>query len=79
MNLLNRQVQQATTTRFNLTDYNHKELENMLLTCYQAEVIKRRMEMSQDSLLTTVFKDGKLVKEDTFMDIRERMYGGKHV
>ena len=37
------------------------------------------MEMSQDSLLTTVFKDGKLVKEDTFMDIRERMYGGKHV
>lgn len=50
MNLLNRQVQQATTTRFNLTDYNHKELENMLLTCYQAEVIKRRMEMSQDSV-----------------------------
>ena len=37
------------------------------------------MEMSQDSLLTTIFKDGKLVKEDTFMDIRERMYGGKHV
>jgi hypothetical protein len=23
-----------------------------------------------------VFKDGKLVREDTFMDIRESMYGG---
>lgn len=32
-------------------------------------------EMSDDSLLTTVFKDGKLVKEESFMDIRERMYG----
>ena len=37
------------------------------------------MEMCDDSLLTTVFKDGKLLKEDTFMDIRERMYGGKNV
>ena len=37
------------------------------------------MEMSQDSLLTTVFKDGKLVREDNFMDIRARMYGGKYV
>ena len=26
--------------------------------------------------LTTVFKDGELVRKDTFMDIRERMYGG---
>ena len=32
-------------------------------------------EMSDDSLLTTVFKDGKLVKEESFIDIRERMYG----
>ena len=32
-------------------------------------------EMSDDSLLTTVFKDGKLAKEESFMDIRERMYG----
>ena len=35
------------------------------------------MEMSDDSLLTTVFKDGAFVREDSFMDIRERMYGGK--
>ena len=35
------------------------------------------MEMSTDSLLTTVFKNGELVREDSFMDIRERMYGGK--
>lgn len=28
--------------------------------------------------LTTVFKDGKLVREDTFMNIRERMYGGSN-
>lgn len=35
------------------------------------------MEVSDDSLLTTVFKDGKLVREDTFMNIRNRMYGGK--
>ena len=33
------------------------------------------MEMSENSLLTTVFRDGKLVREDTFMDIRERMHG----
>lgn len=33
------------------------------------------MEMSRDSLLTTVFRDGKLVREDTFLDIRNRMYG----
>lgn len=32
------------------------------------------MEMSEDSLLTTVFRDGKLVREDTFLDIRNRMY-----
>lgn len=34
------------------------------------------MEMSDDSLLTTVFKDGAFVREDSFLDIRERMYGG---
>ena len=33
------------------------------------------MEMSRDSLLTTVFRDGKLTREDTFLDIRERMHG----
>lgn len=26
---------------------------------------------------TTVFKDGELVREDTFADIRNRIYGGK--
>ena len=35
------------------------------------------LEMSDNSLLTTVFKDGELVREDTFADIRNRMYGGK--
>lgn len=35
------------------------------------------LEMSDNSLLTTVFKDGELVREDTFTDIRNRMYGGK--
>ena len=33
------------------------------------------LEMSSDSLLTTVFKNGELIREDTFVDIRERMYG----
>ena len=35
------------------------------------------LEMSNDSLLTTVFKDGELVREDAFINIRERMYGGR--
>lgn len=48
LSLLNRQVHQATTTRFSLADRDPKELENMLLTCYQAEVVKRRMKMIQD-------------------------------
>jgi nicotinamide phosphoribosyltransferase len=34
------------------------------------------LEMSNDTLMTTVFRDGELVREDTFMDIREKMYGG---
>lgn len=33
--------------------------------------------MAEDTLLTTVFKDGELVRDDTFMDIRNRMYGGR--
>lgn len=33
--------------------------------------------MADDTLLTTVFKDGELVRDDTFMDIRNRMYGGR--
>ena len=35
------------------------------------------LEMSDNSLLTTVFKNGELVREDTFEDIRNRMYRGK--
>lgn len=31
--------------------------------------------MSDDTLLRTVFKDGKLIIEDSFKEIRERMYG----
>lgn len=49
LSLLNRQVHQATTTRFSLADRDPKELEDMLLTCYKSEVIKRRGQMIQDS------------------------------
>lgn len=48
LSLLNRQVHQAITTRFSLADRDPKELEDMLLTCYKAEVVKRRMQMIQD-------------------------------
>lgn len=34
-------------------------------------------EMSDDTLLTTVFKDGHIVKLYSFMDIRNRLYGRK--
>lgn len=34
------------------------------------------LEMSNNTLLKTVFENGKLVKEDTFLDIRKRLYGG---
>ena len=37
------------------------------------------LEMSENSLLTTVFKDGKLIREDNFLAIRERMHGGNDV
>ena len=49
LSLLNRQVHQAITTRFSLADRDPKELEDMLLTCYKAEVVKRSMQMIQDS------------------------------
>ena len=48
MSLLTRQVNQATATRFSLADRDPEELANMLLTCYKAEVMKRRMQMIQD-------------------------------
>ena len=35
-------------------------------------------EMSNNTLLTTAFEDGKLIREDTFLDIRERLHGGKN-
>lgn len=35
------------------------------------------LDMVDDTLLTTVFKNGKLTREDTFMTIRQRMYGGR--
>ena len=31
--------------------------------------------MSNDTLMRTVFKDGKLIIEENFKEIRERMYG----
>lgn len=35
--------------------------------------------MTDDTLLETVYKDGRLVKEETFTDIRKRMNGGRDV
>lgn len=35
-------------------------------------------DMSEDSLLKTVYKNGELVHECTFLDIREKLYGGKN-
>lgn len=35
------------------------------------------LDMADDTLLTTVFKNGKLTREDTFVTIRQRMYGGR--
>lgn len=35
------------------------------------------LDMSENTLLTTVFQNGELVREDSFMDIRERLYGGR--
>lgn len=35
------------------------------------------LEMSDNTLLKAVFENGELVREDTFLDIRERLYGGK--
>ena len=32
------------------------------------------LEMSNNTLLKAVFENGELVKEDTFLDIRERLY-----
>lgn len=49
LSLLNHQVNQATAARFSLADRDPEELANMLLTCYKAEVIKRRMQMIQDA------------------------------
>lgn len=34
------------------------------------------MDMVEDTLLTTVFKDGELIKHDSFVEIRERLHGG---
>ena len=33
------------------------------------------LEMSDNTLLKAVFENGELVREDTFLDIRERLYG----
>lgn len=35
------------------------------------------LEMSDNTLLKVVFENGELVREDTFLDIRERLYGGR--
>lgn len=45
--------------------------ENGKLTCRD-----ELMDMSKDTVLETVFKDGRIVKEHTFEEIRERLHGG---
>lgn len=60
LSLLNRQLQQATTARFSLADRDPTELENMLLTCYKAEVVKKNGKMIQNQ--ATEEKVRKVVK-----------------
>lgn len=36
------------------------------------------LEMSDNTLLKAVFENGKLIREDTFLNIRERLYGGSN-
>lgn len=46
---LNYQIHRRTETRFSLSDMNHKELTEMLMKCYQAEVIKRNCQFVRDN------------------------------
>lgn len=46
--------------------------ENGNLTCKD-----ELMDMSKNTVLETVFKDGQLLKEYTFAEIRDRLHGGK--
>ena len=54
---------------------SHKGCCNVYMENGELKCEDGMLEMSNDSLLTTVFVNGKLVREDSFMDIRERMYG----
>ena len=49
MKLLNQQIHQRTQTRFKISTIDLKELSEMLLNCYKAEVIKRNARFTQDS------------------------------
>lgn len=72
-------IQKDPKTDKNNLKKSHKGLcyvtkENGKFVChdgYTAETIPDSNE------LTTIFKDGELVREDTFMSIRERIYGGR--
>ena len=45
---LREQVAQATRQRFNLSEYDVKEIQNMLFYCYKAEVERRNVAFVQD-------------------------------
>ena len=44
------QVNQATQTRFRLSDVDRDQATQMLYSCYKAEVVKRRMEFIDDDV-----------------------------
>lgn len=50
----------------------HVSRENDNFVCQDGYALET---IPNNNLLTTVFKNGKLVKEDTFMDIRNRLHG----
>lgn len=50
LNVLQRQLDQVTKTRFSLSDVDPQEMVSMLSACYNAEVVKRRVQMLNDSV-----------------------------
>lgn len=72
-------IQKDPKTDKNNLKKSHKGLchvtkENGRFVCHDGYTTET---LPDNNELTTVFKDGKLVKEDNFMNIRQRLYGGK--
>lgn len=49
LQLLNQQVSNRTLTRFEIANYELSDIKSMLLNCYKAEVVKRKMKWVLDS------------------------------